>query len=159
MGEDTVSELGKIVWAAAFTCSVGTLAYVIRQLLLRFIIDPTHELRKVICEVRFNLEFYAPFIHTPIARTPEQSHKVNEALRKSSCELLAKVNAIPLYGLVSYISFGYLPPKKQIQDAATQLRGLSTYMYQTGEKADSSLEVIENRVDMILKCLNIESLE
>ena len=137
----------------------GVLVYVIGQLLSKFLIDPTHELKKVIGEVRFDLAFYAPTIHEPIARTPERSDKAYAALLKSSCELLAKVNAIPFYWLVSCISFGYLPSKKHIRDAATQLRGLSTYMHETGDKANSHVEVIRNRVSKIERCLNLESLE
>jgi hypothetical protein len=156
MGEDTVSELEKIAWTAAFTIFGGTLVYAIGQLLSKFLIDPTHELIKEIGEVRFNLAFYGPTIQTSTSRTPEESKEVYEALLKSSCELLAKVNAIPSYGLVSCISFGFLPPKKQIREAATQLRGLSTYMYQTGDKASSSFEAIGNRVDKIVNCLNME---
>lgn len=154
-----MSELEKIVRTATFTIFGGVLVYVIGQLLSKFLIDPTHELKKVIGEVRFNLAFYAPTIHTPIARTPERSDKAYEALLKSSCELFAKVNAIPFYGLVSCISFGFLPSKKHIRDAATQLRGLSTYMHETGDKANSHVEVIGNRIARIEKCLNLESLE
>lgn len=154
-----MSELEQIAWTAAFTIFGGVLVYVIGQLLSKFLIDPTHELKKVIGDVRFDLAFYAPTIHEPIARTPERSDKAYEALLKSSCELLAKVNAIPFYGLVSCISFGFLPSKKHIRDAATQLRALSTYMHETGDKANSHVEVIRNRVSKIERCLNLESLE
>ena len=114
-----MSELEKIVWTAAFTIFGGVLVYVIGQLLSKFLIDPTHELKKVIGEVRFNLAFHSPTIHTPIARTQERSDKAYEALLKSSCELLAKVSAIPFYGLVSCSSLGFLPSKECIRDAAT----------------------------------------
>lgn len=154
-----MSEIERIVWTAAFTILGGVLIYVIGQLLSKFLIDPAHELKKVIGEVRFNLAFYAPIIHTPIARTEERSDKAYEALLKGSCELLAKVNAIPFYGLVSRISFGFLPSKECILEAATQLRGLSTYVHGTGDKANSHVEVIGNRVARIEKCLNLESLE
>jgi asparagine N-glycosylation enzyme membrane subunit Stt3 len=50
-----VSELEKIVWTAAFTILGGVLVYVIAQLLSKFLIEPTHELKRVIGEVRFNL--------------------------------------------------------------------------------------------------------
>lgn len=154
-----MSELEKIAWTAAFTIFGGVLVYVIGQLLSKFLIDPTNELKKVIGQVRFDLAFHAPTIHTPIARTQERSDEAYEALLKSSCELLAKVNAIPFYGLVSCISFGFLPAKKCIRDAATQLRGLSTYVHETGDKANSHVDVIGNRVAKIEKCLNLESLE
>ena len=154
-----MSELENIFWTAAITIFGGVLVYVSGQILSKFLIDPTHELKKAIGEVRFNLAFYAPTIHTPIARTPERSDKAYEALLKNSCELLAKVNAIPFYGLVSCISFGFLPSKKHILEAATQLRGLSTYVHETGDNAISHVEVIGNRVAKIEKWLNLESLE
>lgn len=154
-----MSELEKIVWTAAFTILGGVLVYVIGQLLSKFLIEPTHELKRVIGEVRFNLAFHAPIIHTPIARTEERSDNAYKAILKSSCELLAKVSAIPFYGLVSCISFGFLPPKRCIREAAVQLRGLSTYLHETGDKANSHVDVIGNRVAKIEKCLNLESLE
>jgi len=57
-----MSELEKITWTAAFTIFGGVLVYVIGQLLSKFLIDPTHELKKVIGQVRFNLAFHAPTI-------------------------------------------------------------------------------------------------
>lgn len=154
-----MSELKKVIWTAAFTILGGVLVYVIGQLLSKFLIDPTHELKKTIGEVRFNLAFYAPVILTPIARTPERSDKTYEALLKSSCDLLAKVDAIPCYGFLSCISLGFLPSKKCIREAATRLRGLSTYVHETGDKAVSHVETIGSRVARIEKCLNLEALE
>ncbi len=154
-----MSELEKNVWTAAFTIFGGVLVYVIGQLLSKFLIDPTHELKKVIGEVRLNLAFYAQTLHTPIARTPERSDKAHDALLRSSCELLAKVNTIPFYWFVARISFGFLPSKKHIRDAARQLRGLSTYMHETGDKANSHVEEIGIRVANIENCLNLESIE
>lgn len=52
-----MSEPEKIIWTAAFTILGGVLVYVIGQLLSKFLIDPTHELKKAIGEVRFNLAF------------------------------------------------------------------------------------------------------
>lgn len=154
-----MSELEQIKWTATVTIFGGILVYVTGQLLSKFLIEPTHELKKVIGQVRFNLAFHASTIHTPIARTQERSDKAYEVLLKSSCELLEKVNAIPFYGFVSRISFGFLPTKKCIQDAAVQLRGLSTYMHETGDEANSHIVVIRNRVAKIEKCLALESLE
>jgi hypothetical protein len=143
-----VSELEKILWTATFTILGGVLVYVIGQLLSKFLIDPSHELKKVIGEVRFNLAFHASIIHSPIARTPERSDKAYEALLKSACELLAKVEAIPFYRVLSYISLGFLPSKESIRMAATQLRGLSTYVHETGVKADSHADTIEKRLNL-----------
>ena len=153
-----MSGLEKTICTAAFTILGGVLVYVTGQLLSKFLIDPSHELKKAIGEVRFNLAFHASIIHSPIARTPERSDKAYEALLKSSCDLLAKVDAIPFYRLLSRISFGFLPSEKSIQTAATHLRGLSTYVHETGDKADSHIDTIEKRVAIIEKQLNLTSL-
>lgn len=155
----TVSEFENIIWTASVTILGGVLVYVIGQLLSKFLIDPTQELKKAIGEVRFNLAFHAPIIYSPIARTPERSDKAYEALLKSSCELLAKVDVIPFYRLLSRISFGFLPPKRCIREAAKQLRGLSTYVHETGVKADSHIDTIGKRVAIIETCLNLAALE
>ncbi|SFM36595.1 hypothetical protein [Nitrosomonas communis] len=154
-----MSELEKIVLTAAFTIFGGMLVYVTGQLISKFLIDPTHELKKAIGEVRFNLAFHARVIHTPIARTQDRSDKAYEALLKSSCELLAKVNAIPFYSFVSHISLGLLPSKTHIRCAAIQLRGLSTYVHETNDKADSHIEEIRKRVARIERHLKLEPLE
>lgn len=154
-----MTELEKIIVTSVFTISGGMVLYVIGQLLSKFFIEPTHELKKAIGEVRFNLAFHAPIIHTPIGRTAERSEKAYEALMKSSCELLARVNAIPFYSRLSNLSRGFLPPKQAIVDAAVQLRGLSTYVYETGTKANNSLDTIAKRVALIEKNLGLEPLE
>jgi len=133
--------------------------YVIGQLLSKFLIEPTHELKKVIGEVRFNLAYHAQAIHTPISRTPERSAKAYEALIKSSCDLLAKMNSVPFYRAVSLLSVGFLPRKKCILEAATQLRGLSTYVHETGNSTASHTDVIAKRVATIERCLKLEPLE
>jgi hypothetical protein len=154
-----VNETEKIVLTAASTILGGVLVYVIGQLISKFLIEPTHELKKLIGEIRFNLAYHAPVIHTPLARTHERSDRASEALLKSSCDLLAKVNAIPFYGLISRISPGFLPSKKSIREAAKQLRGLSTNVHQTGDQASISVKTTSKRVEKIEACLNLETLE
>ncbi|MGB7541807.1 MAG: hypothetical protein WBM28_07310 [Burkholderiales bacterium] len=154
-----MGELEKIIWTSAFTILGGVTVYVFGQLLSKFFIEPTHELKKVVGEVRFNLAFHAPAIHTPISREPERSAKAHEALLKSSCDLLAKVNAVPLYGAISCLSFGFLPQKKHILEAATQLRGLSTYVHETGANALLHTDVIAKRIARIEQCLGLEPVE
>ena len=154
-----MTELEKIFVTSAVTIGGGLFLYVIGQLLSKFFIEPVHELKKVIGEVRFNLAFHAPIIHTPISRNPERSQKAYEALMKSSCDLLARVNTIPFYSRLSSFSRGFLPSKQAILDSAVQLRGLSTYVHETDAKANDSLDTIAKRVARIEKNLGLEPLE
>ena len=53
---------------------------------------------------------------------------------RNSSELVAKLHAIPHYGVVRSLSFGILPHKYAIEDAAVQLRGLCTHVKRKGQK-------------------------
>lgn len=150
-----MTDIEKIIWGGFG----GLVVFVIGQLLAKFFIEPLHELRKTVGEVRFNLAFHAPTIHTPIGRSKEASDQAREALMKNSCDLIADLHAIPGYRITRFLSFGVLPCRKAIEDAAVQLRGLSTYVHETHDKANSSLDVIQKRIDRIEKLLLLKPLE
>lgn len=151
-----MTELEKIFVTARLTIFGGLFVYVAGQLLSKFFIEPMHELRKATGEVRFNLAFHAPTIHTPIGRSKETSDKAKEALMKSSCDLLSKLHAIPLYAVLSTCRL--FPSRKSIEDAAIQLRGLSTYVHEEGEKASESIAIIRKRVEKIERLLCLKPL-
>jgi|SRR5579862_682914 len=150
-----MTDVEKIVWGAFG----GLTVVVMGQLLAKFFIEPLYELRKAVGGVRFNLAFHAPAILTPIGRSQEDSDKAREALMKSSCDLIADLHGIPAYGITRLLALGVLPSRKAIEDAAVQLRGLSTYVHETGEKANSSLDTIRKRIERIEKLLGLRSLE
>jgi hypothetical protein len=154
-----MTDFEKIVVTAVFTISGGVIVYVVGQILSKFFIEPLHDLRKAVGEVRFNLAFHAPTIHTPIGRSKESSDEAREALSKSSCELIANLHATPYYGVTRFLAFGVLPSRNAIEDAAVQLRGLSTYVHETGEKATAQLDVVRKRVERIEKLLRLKPLE
>jgi hypothetical protein len=144
----------KIALSAIGGALGGIVVYVIGQLLSKFLLEPLYELRKAIGEVRFNLSFHAPTIHTPIGRSDESSKAASEALLKNSSDLIAKLHAVPFY-----VSFGALPCRKAVNDAAVQLRGLSTHMSEKGEKARASIETVQKRVAKIEGLLRLNPLE
>jgi hypothetical protein len=150
-----MTDIERIVWGGL----AGVTVYVIGQLISKFLIEPLHELRKVIGEVRFNLAFHAPAIHTPIGRTKETSEAARQALMKNSCDLIAKLHAVPGFAVFRHLSFGVLPNRKDIEAAAIQLRGLSTYVNEEGEKANSNIEIINKRVAIIESLLRLKPLE
>lgn len=154
-----MTEFLRIALTACVTILGGVIVYVIGQLLSKFFIEPSLELRKAIGEVRFNLALHAGVIHTPIARNPERSRSASEALVRSSCDLLTRVNAIPFYGCLSRCSRGFLPHKRDIADAAKHLRGLSTYLGETGAEANNSIETIGKVVAQIETKLGLDPLE
>ena len=153
-----MTELEKIFLTSAVTIFGGMFVYVAGQLLSKFLIEPTHELKKTIGEVRFNLAFYAPIIHTPISRNHKRSQETYDALMKSSCDLLVRVNAIPFYSNISRLSRGFLPPKQNIDISVGYLRVITTYVFKTGDDANDSIEQIKKMVKQIEEKLGLEPL-
>ncbi|MFD2110843.1 hypothetical protein [Thiorhodococcus fuscus] len=150
-----MTDAERIVWGAL----AGVSIYIVGQLLSKFLIEPLHELRKTVGEVRFNLAFYAPTIHTPIGRSKEASADAQQALRENSCNLISKLHAVPIYSVVRHLSFGVLPERKAIEKAAAHLRALSTYVLQEGEKANNNSETVEKLVLRVELLLNLKPLE
>ena len=151
-----MSDLDKILLTSTFTILGGVIVFVIGQLLSKFLIEPIHELKKAIGEVRFNLAYYAPIIHTPISRNMERSDAAYGAIMRNSCELLTKADAIPLYGCLPR---RWVPPMKDIDKAAVDLRALTTYLHETGENAVSRINEINARVERIERHLKLRPLE
>lgn len=151
-----MSDLEKILWTSASTILGGVILFVIGQLLSKFLIEPIQELRKAIGEVRFNLAYYAPIIHTPISRDKERSDKVYDAIMRNSCDLLTKADVIPFY---RFLPQKFVLPIKNIDRAADDLRGLTTYLHETGETATSHIEEVNRRVKSIELQLQLRPLE
>lgn len=143
-----MSDVEKIIWGMLTGISV----YVLGQLISKFFIEPLYELRKTIGEIQFNLLFYGPTILTPISRSKETSNKASDALSKSSADLFSKLYAVPLY-----MSFGILPSSREIKEAAVQVRALSTFVHEKGDKAIESLDEIRKRIKKIEHLLRFES--
>jgi hypothetical protein len=149
-----LSELAIIVRGAL----MGVAVYTIGQILSKFFIEPIYEIRKTVGEIRFNLDFHAPAIHNPIARTEEASNAAEQALLKSSCDLISKLHAVPAYNVARHLAFGALPQRQSIENAAAQLRALSSCMHETGAQAHSSKAEVAARVEKIMRFLRLEQM-
>ncbi|MGR8998959.1 MAG: hypothetical protein ACU88J_07930 [Gammaproteobacteria bacterium] len=154
-----MTELDKILITSSLTIGGGVIVYVLGQVISKFIIEPTHEMYKVIGSVRYNLAYHAATINTPTSRTQDKSDRAFEDILKNSCELIEKANSIPFYKVISVISMGKLPCKANVKLAAKRLRGLSTYVHEIGDEAVSNVREISQRIESIEKLLNLEPLE
>jgi hypothetical protein len=142
---------------SALTIVGGVTIYVIGQFISKILIEPPHELKKVVGEVRFILAFHAATIRTPAARSKERSQQAHEALMRSSCELLTRVEAVMFYPVLS--SVFRLPSRESIKIAAKNIRGLSTYVHDTQSTAADSSDAIDKLVTSIEYHLLLEPLE
>jgi hypothetical protein len=150
-----MTDIERIMWGAF----AGVAVFIIGQLISKFLIEPAYELRKIVGEVRFNLSYYRATIHTPIGRTKESSNDARNALMKSSCDIIARLHAVPVYPLTRTLTFFTLPKKYSLELAAVRLRGLSTYIYDEDEKAHANIEAVNSHVARIESLLRLKPLE
>lgn len=143
--------------SSGLTC-VGGVTVLAAFVLKKFLFEPARELLKLIQDVRSKLSFHATTIHTAIGRTKETSDAAETALKESSSELEAKLHGMSLYGVSRIMTFCRLPCRKDVEQAAILLRGLSTYMHQTGDKAAASVDDVSSRVEKIEKLLKLKSI-
>ena len=130
-------------------------------------IEPLHELMRAVGKVRYNLAFHAPTIHTPIGRDEAKSTAARDALMASSAELIVTLHAVPGYGVLSIICSvlercrlgrSRLPRAQNIEHAAKLLRGLSTYVHDTGDNANDDINAINAHVAHIEEKLHLKPL-
>jgi len=130
----------------------GVLVFMLGQIVVKFVIDPIKELKELLGEIQFSLIFYAQAIYTPVDdRAGEDA--AQKVIRDLASKLRAKTEVIPWYSFFSRISKGFLPLKKNVMEASSQLIGLSNSL----KKEDRS-EGNAVRIEKIERLLNIESM-
>lgn len=145
-----MNELTKIVLTASVTVAGGVVIFVMGQLLGKFIIDPLHELKKVLGEIHFALLFHAPAIMTPVGNRISEDEAA-KILRRLSSDLHSKIGAVPFYERWSRMSRGFLPEKQNAHLASRLLMGLSNSVHQ-----ENRFETNPDQVGKIEKLLNFE---
>jgi len=134
-----------------FTIAGGVLVYVVGQVLSKFFIEPLHDLRKAVGQVRFNLAFHAPTIHTPIGRSKESSDEARAALSKNSCELIASLPAIPFYGVIRFLAFDVIREKNMYGKKYMGILRSTFIVDEKGfvEKVFSKVNVAEHATELL----------
>ena len=91
-----MDDLTKILLTSSLTAIGAVVVFVASQILAKLIIEPIHDLKKALGEIRYALVFHAQAIMTPVGDR-EREDKASEALRKLACDLRSKVEAVPFY--------------------------------------------------------------
>jgi hypothetical protein len=115
---------------------VALFVFVITQSILKFVIEPIQEQKRLIGEVAHALLFYANMIHLDTwGPTDEERRKeLDEArrvLRGLAGRLQASLWTIPFYDALAWLR--RVPKKEDVLEAATQLVGWSNSLYGRGE--------------------------
>ncbi len=85
IGGSPMDDFEKILWAASLTAFFGLLAQAFAQIIIKFLIEPLYEQKKLIGEIADNLIFYADIYCNPdsTAKTPRTPGKIVQARRKT----------------------------------------------------------------------------
>lgn len=126
-----MSGLTEILLTAASTILGGVFIFVAGQVVARFFIEPIHDFKNLLGDIRYSLIFFAREIQTPVPGDKERCDKASEALRKHSSDLPSKAAAIPLYvyALISALTCRFIPRRILVFEASKYLMGLSNAVY------------------------------
>jgi len=148
-----MSELFKIILTSSLTVFSGISVFVAGQIIVKFLIEPFYDYRRLVGEIADSLILYAnvgPGLHDLyLSQLEEAEEKVEnprrgiieerlkeiikndykrideskQILRQQASRLMGTTNAIPMYSLWSV--FRIVPSRKDIIKASTDLIGLS----------------------------------
>ncbi|MBA3490807.1 MAG: hypothetical protein H0T55_01850 [Rubrobacteraceae bacterium] len=132
---------------ALITALLAVLAFVVGQALLRFVVEPIQEQRRLIGEVSNALLFYANVYHLELFKQPDerQREQLDEArttLRGLAGRLQASLWTVPAYDTLARI--GWVRKKEDILTASRELVGWSNSLYggRTSEQRDRRRTII-----------------
>ena len=125
-----------VIDKVCFTSSVSAVCFVIYT----FIFKPISDTRNSIGNIRSVLATYSQIILTPESRTFDLSKKAHEEILAAGIELDKIVSNITLYDFLAKLFYGPIPiPRKsEVNDAIAWLRGLSTHVYEAGDRSTSA---------------------
>jgi hypothetical protein len=116
-----MTEIQKILLASGSTVVAGVIVFVAGQLLVKFVLEPIQELRRLIGAIAHSLAFYAnqTFVQGP------KHDEAMETYRQQACKLREALELIPspFYALARCCKM--LPSKKNVIQASGDLIGLS----------------------------------
>jgi len=127
---------------SCLTVCSGVLVLVAGQVLIRFLLDPLTELRKLLGEISDSLTFYAHVYSNPGSPNQDVLAEAKTVLRQRASQLWARALSLPFYWLFSLLRL--VPSKKSISTASSNLIGLSNSVFR-GDAAENTKRAVEIR--------------
>ncbi len=128
----------------------GVITYVFGQLVLKLLIEPVQETKKLIGQISHSLTEHANVIQNPGVLEQEVMKNSSQHLRKLSAQLESQLYIVPIYTVTAFIF--RLPPRKKILSAARSLMGLSNSVFRA---KDGIYEQNSRRVENIHDSLGL----
>jgi hypothetical protein len=150
-----VGQVFRRVSSQIVAAAVALILFVITQGILKFIIEPIHEQKKLIGEVANALLFYANVVHLDTWGPPDEERRreMDEArrtLRGLAGRLRESLWTVPFYDTLALLE--RVPKKEDVLEAATQFVGWSRYsLYGRGEGHQKRRKIIADRLGITKK--------
>lgn len=109
----------------------GVFIFVIGQIIIKFIIEPIHQLKLLFGEIADDLIFYADIYSNPGIADPIEARKGSDKIRKDASTLNARLQAIPFY--LTWHKLNWLPSIKDVTDANVRLIQVSNSFFKGGD--------------------------
>ena len=128
----------------------GVITYVLGQLVLKLLIEPVQETKRLIGQIAHSLTEHANVIQNPGVPDQEVMKNTSQHLRKLSAQLESQLYLVPIYTVTAFIF--HLPPRKKVLAAARSLMGLSNSVFRA---SDGIYEQSSKRVENIHDSLGL----
>jgi len=133
-----------------FTVLSGVITFVIGQLIVKLLLDPVQDMKRIIGQVSHTLVERANVIANPGVPTKEVMDDTSDSLRRLSSQLHANLYLVPCYDRTAKVF--RLPSKEKLLAASTALIGLSNSVYRADERV---YEANAKRVEKLCDSLGI----
>ncbi|WNR43667.1 hypothetical protein [Paenibacillus roseipurpureus] len=151
---------------SSLTVVSGVIVFFFSQILLKYIIEPISDFRKIRSQISVQLIYYANIYSNLFKYNEENKNneklvvrldEVSNTFRKLASELIGISNIIPFYSLFSIMRL--IPSRKNIQSASSNLIGLSNSIWTNGiNNEDNNMKYNRERKNEIVKLLRIKSM-
>lgn len=132
-----MSDLEQILWTSSATIIGGLVLLILGELVVRFVIQPLEEQKKLIGEIADALIFFASVYSNPPLRLPGSRdttprmhpedgspwHVAGERTRQLAAQLRARTYVIPAYRALAALRLAIARPR--VEEASNKLIGLS----------------------------------
>ena len=113
------------------TVIAGVVTYVAGQLVLKLLIEPVQETKRLIGQVAHSLIEHANVIQNPGVPSEDAMKTTSQHLRKLSAQLEAQLYLVPTYPTTARIFC--LPSRDEVLSAARSLMGLSNSVFRASD--------------------------
>jgi len=139
------------LFKAALAGLTAVVVFLIGQAVIRFVLDPLVEMRKLIGQLATDLVYYRNRFSHPPGNTTEEWIEATSTYRRHAAALRSLPLAVPFYN--SLANLFSLPCRQQASEASSNLIGISNMTFDNPTRHDFAAK--NEQFDTVHRVLNI----